>query len=186
MKSIALLQRHGVVHFLQDSALHPVTILFELKGFEPHSVHAVHIHEYGDLRKGCVSLGGHFNPTKQPHGQHAGDLFYNFETDSEGVFTYRYETPHISLFHGPKCILGRSIVIHAFPDDYGLGGVFDNDILTRYDEMGDKRLQSISRQLGYPVTDRTAMIRKLEHESQTTGNASTRLDCGIIGLCDPK
>jgi Cu-Zn family superoxide dismutase len=29
---------------------------------EPNSVHGFHVHNSGDIRQGCGSTGGHFNP----------------------------------------------------------------------------------------------------------------------------
>lgn len=183
MFAVCQLQRHGYVSLHQSSRTSPVILSFDLFGFEPNSIHAVHIHEYGDLRDGCTSLGGHFNPTNKYHGDHAGDLFHNFVTDEEGKFEHVYLTNALSLFPGSKCIIGRSIVIHAFPDDYGEEGMYLDDEFYFYDEIDDTReLERISERLGYPITSREGMVEKLIQESRTTGNASTRIDCGVIGL----
>ena len=43
-------------------------------------MHGFHIHEKGDLSKGCASMGGHYNPLNKTHGgldtiiRHLGDL----------------------------------------------------------------------------------------------------------------
>ena len=44
-------------------------------------LHGFHIHQYGDLSKGCESMGPHFNPFNKNHGDindpienHVGDL----------------------------------------------------------------------------------------------------------------
>ena len=72
----------GLIYFSQTSPRHPTEIFFSLKGFDPFAVHAVHIHEYGDLTEGCKSMGGHYNPTNTDHSHsglgHVGDLFNNF------------------------------------------------------------------------------------------------------------
>lgn len=92
---------------------------------EPNSVHAIHIHETGDVRNGCHSLGPHFNPTNEIHGsifrrgksRHAGDLINNLIFDENGHFHYKYFDSKIQI---PQ-IWGRSIVIHENEDDLGLG-----------------------------------------------------------------
>ncbi len=183
--AIAVLQHHGIVQFQQSSPDQPLHILFQLHGFRPHATHAIHIHEFGDIRQGCTSLGSHFNPTQRDHPYHAGDLFHNFQTDTHGEFHFVYPSPILSLFPGDSCILGRSIVIHQFPDDYGLKGVSLDHQTLLYRDMTTQELTYMSTLLGYPVQPRDKMIRKLEQESATTGNASTRIDYGIIGLAKP-
>jgi Cu-Zn family superoxide dismutase len=177
----------GTILFHQPTSYHPVCIQFNLKGFNPYSTHAVHIHEFGDLSQGCLSLGGHFNPTKKEHScyerGHAGDLFNNFQTDAKGEFNFAFKTNKLSIFQCPKCILGRSVVIHKFIDDYGLKGIFnEKGGFIAYQDMDLESLQKITKTLGYEVGTRKNMIQKLETESITTGNASTRIACGIIGL----
>jgi Cu/Zn superoxide dismutase len=108
---VANFQTHGVC-LLDD-----IYIQYNLKNFRPGATHAIHIHEYGDTRRGCASLGAHYNPFGQKHGYHAGDLIFNFTADSDGAFEYAH--PHglnlVDLF-------GRSIVIHDGEDDLGLRG----------------------------------------------------------------
>lgn len=180
--AIALLEHHGTVLFSQQNPKQPVIIRFMLHGFEPQSVHAIHIHEYGDLRDGCKSLGGHFNPQNNRHSEHAGDLFHNFKTNEYGEFQYVYSTSKLSLYYNDLCILGRSIVIHAFPDDYGAEGLFIEHMFIPYKDMSIQDLAYLSVKLGYPRRTRQEMVDKLIQESRTTGNASTRIDCGIIAL----
>jgi len=145
---------NGYVFFHQCNSASPVSISFILTG-PKNETHAIHIHEYGDLRRGCDSLGSHFNPTKTPHGsslynmpRHAGDLINNLKFGNDGNFKYSYEDSSISLYNYSKCILGRSIVIHEGVDDLGLG-------------------QGKSRE-----------------ESLKTGNAGKRIACAVIGLSE--
>lgn len=106
----------------QDSeSLTLVTVL--LCGFEPHAIHAFHIHQYGDLRKGCKSLGPHWNPRRTAHGsrftrtRHSGDLVNNIQADDEGKVLLKFFDPLVT----PPAILGRSLVLHTGIDDLGLG-----------------------------------------------------------------
>ena len=67
--------------------------------------------------------GEHFNPTDKPHGhyrvaeRHAGDLI-NLQSDAEGMAVYAFETNLLSVTAGPTSVVGRTIIIHAEPDDY--------------------------------------------------------------------
>jgi len=121
---------NGYVLFEQERTRLPVRVTFCLDGFKKaDALHAIHIHEYGDLRDGCSSLGGHWNPFKRNHGnqmtknRHAGDLINNLKTNSQKQFHYTYNDRSISIL-GKYSILGRSVVIHDGVDDLGLG---DND-----------------------------------------------------------
>nr|WNO46883.1 copper-zinc superoxide dismutase 3 [Protohermes xanthodes] len=86
--------------------------------------HAIHVHEYGDTRKGCESAGGHFNPYQLHHGaphdaiRHIGDLG-NIVAGDDGTAEVKILDPLLSLLPGPRGIVGRSIVIHAMEDDLG-------------------------------------------------------------------
>jgi Cu-Zn family superoxide dismutase len=141
----------GTITFHQCRPQQPVKVSIILSGFKPHQLHAIHIHEFGDLRQGCESLGPHFNPLNKNHGsikvhgneRHAGDMINNIMTDENGNVNITYYDPLLSL-HDTSIfnIYGRSIVIHEKPDDLGLGGT---------------------------------------KESLTTGSAGKRIACGIIG-----
>ena len=48
----------GVMFFGKPEGHTEVKI--RLSGFQPHSIHAIHIHEYGDISKGCKSTGCSF------------------------------------------------------------------------------------------------------------------------------
>ena len=118
----------GVIYFSQCCPLGYTLIEFNLHGFEKGETHAIHIHEYGDTRDGCKSLGLHYNPHNTTHGsilypekkRHAGDLINNFSTNKNGMFRYKYSDKLVTLF-GEDSILGRSIVIHKGIDDLGRG-----------------------------------------------------------------
>ncbi|VDO03655.1 unnamed protein product [Rodentolepis nana] len=113
----------GVVHFEQkDDA---VKIHAEFEGLKPGK-HGFHVHEFGDQTQGCISAGAHFNPHKKNHGapdaseRHVGDLG-NVEAGSDGKAVLDLTDKLISL-SGENSIIGRCMVVHADPDDLGLGG----------------------------------------------------------------
>jgi Cu-Zn family superoxide dismutase len=115
-----------------------------------------HVHETSDFSKGCLSAGPHYNPFGKTHGgpsdaeRHVGDLG-NIEAGPEGVASGVIVDRFIKL-QGPTSVLGRSIMVHADPDDCGRG---DNS-------MGHVKP---------PVNGKC---------SKVTGNAGARVACGEI------
>ena len=90
----------------------------------PFRQHGFHVHEVGDCSAADASSAkGHFNPAGKGHGhhhgpeRHAGDL-PNLVADAAGRATYRAEVDMLTLDKGPMGIVGRSLVVHADPDDY--------------------------------------------------------------------
>jgi len=86
--------------------------------------HGFHIHEFGDLSKGCESAGAHYNPDGVDHGDldkgHVGDLG-NISADDSGVAEFTIVAKRVDLT-GERSVVGRSIVIHKDQDDLGKGG----------------------------------------------------------------
>ena len=86
-------------------------------GNPPVGPHGFHIHEFGscevdDINNPYRLAGGHYNPTNQPHGNHAGDfpvLFSNNGYSSMCFFTNKFRV---------NDIIGKSVIIHENPDDY--------------------------------------------------------------------
>jgi len=92
----------------------------------PAGDHAFHIHAVGKCEPPFESAGGHFNPTKQPHGimagqGHAGDL-PNLHVPSNGELAIEVVDAAVTLEKGkPNSLLqpgGTAVVIHAAQDDY--------------------------------------------------------------------
>lgn len=89
-------------------------------------LHGFHVHEFGDNTNGCISAGPHFNPFNKEHGgpdheiRHVGDLG-NIIAGESGVAKISIKDSIISL-HGDSNIIGRTVVVHADPDDLGQGG----------------------------------------------------------------
>ncbi|XP_055694697.1 superoxide dismutase [Cu-Zn] [Lutzomyia longipalpis] len=115
----------GVVYFDQASPDAPVVLSGEVTGLTPGQ-HGFHVHEFGDNTNGCVSAGAHYNPHGKEHGgpdsavRHAGDLG-NIVADANGVGKVAISDKQISL-SGQYSVIGRTLVVHADPDDLGLGG----------------------------------------------------------------
>lgn len=84
---------------------------------DPTGPHGFHIHEDGTCEVGdpedpFQAAGDHWNPTNQPHGNHAGDfpvLFSNHGMARMCFFTDKFKVSDI---------IGRAVIIHKNPDDY--------------------------------------------------------------------
>jgi Cu-Zn family superoxide dismutase len=121
----------AVVHPLGDSKVSGkvvfrqtrsgVEIIAEIKGLAPGK-HGFHVHEFGDCSMADgTCAGAHFNPTGATHAgpddekRHVGDLG-NIEVAEGETATYKRVDKLISL-NGPNSIVGRSVIVHADPDD---------------------------------------------------------------------
>ncbi|KDR12362.1 superoxide dismutase [Cu-Zn]-like [Zootermopsis nevadensis] len=115
----------GTLFFDQVNPDSPVRVTGEVTGLS-QGLHGFHIHEFGDNTNGCISAGAHFNPHQKDHGsptdeiRHVGDLG-NIEAGSNGVAKVDITDKLISL-SGAQNIIGRTLVVHADPDDLGKGG----------------------------------------------------------------
>lgn len=112
----------GAIVMKQDPGK-PTIIRGIIKGLTPGK-HGFHVHEFGDLSKGCESAGGHYNPEGVDHGGlsdgHIGDLG-NIVANDDGIARFKIVARRIDL-SGDRSIVGRAIVIHADEDDLGTGG----------------------------------------------------------------
>jgi Cu-Zn family superoxide dismutase len=117
----------GTVILTEDLKNGCVHIDIDLYGLKKNALHGFHVHEAGDLTDKCESLCAHFNPYGKNHGcpgvkeRHVGDLG-NLKTDSAGCARYRMTDDLIKLRGTKANILGRGLIIHADPDDCGMGG----------------------------------------------------------------
>ena len=110
----------GTVTF--TSVTDGVQVHAEIAGLTPGK-HGFHVHEFGDCSAAdASSAGAHFNPTNQPHAgpdavaRHEGDMG-NVEADASGNAKLDYVDHQISLANDAKSAIGRSVVVHAKPDD---------------------------------------------------------------------
>lgn len=112
---------YGQVLFKQDYPQGKLQVLLRFNGFpkvdhpEPR---AVHIHQYGDLSRGCDSTGGHYNPHAVHHPDHPGD-FGNF-VPQDGKIYAMIESQATAF--GGLSVIGRAVVVHEKMDDLGRGG----------------------------------------------------------------
>ncbi len=110
----------GTVTFVQEGG--KVIVIAEVTGLKPGS-HGFHVHEKGDCSApDFTSAGGHFNPSGKPHGDpahadhHVGDMPM-LVADASGKATLRADVSPMSI-GGADGITGRSVVVHADPDDF--------------------------------------------------------------------
>ena len=113
----------GTVEF-EEVSYDFVKVKINLTGFVPESAHGFHVHETGDLTKGCESMCAHFNPYNTTHGgrddviRHVGDLG-NIIANSEGIINMEF-TDHLIKLRGNEAnIIGRGLIIHEDEDDCG-------------------------------------------------------------------
>lgn len=121
----------GTIIFYENINDNSVIVHIKLSGFNKNAIHAMHIHEAGDLSDNCTSTCAHFNPFNKEHGgreskeRHVGDLG-NIITDNKGNVDFQFNDKIIKLRGNKANIIGRSVVIHCDKDDNGLGGYDDS------------------------------------------------------------
>lgn len=181
----------GSVMFIQRADQPGCTVQIRLVGLEPYSTNAIHIHEKSfrddkQLEEGCMSLGGHFNPSGDKHGsifngqdtpRHAGDLCNNLHADENGHVNVSFYDHQISLNPRSKNYVGnRSVVIHSLSDDLGRQGRHIGHAgFIKYNQMTKTQFKLATGQTWSPTAVKKAMA-----DSLTTGNAGGRMACGNI------
>ena len=99
-------------------------ICWDVTGLKP-GLHGFHIHEKADFSNGCLSAGPHYNPFGKVHGghddeeRHVGDMG-NITADATGR-SKDCMTDHLIKIMGEYTVVGRSVMVHADPDDLGRG-----------------------------------------------------------------
>ncbi|KAI1719376.1 copper/zinc superoxide dismutase (SODC) domain-containing protein [Ditylenchus destructor] len=117
----------GAIEFYQSDE--HVVVNGTIAGLTPGD-HGFHIHVFGAYGKACTEAGPHFNPDKVNHGgpndteRHVGDLG-NIHAGGDGSVQIDIKDSKVSL-NGRNSAVGRSVVVHAKPDDLGKGGASDS------------------------------------------------------------
>ncbi len=83
----------------------------------PVGPHGFHLHENGSCEVGdpadpFTAAGSHWNPTNQPHGNHAGDFPVLFSNHGRAIMTFFTDKFQVAD------IIGKTVIIHENPDDY--------------------------------------------------------------------
>lgn len=112
----------GTVYFQQVGAR--VHVHATVTGLRPGREHGFHVHETGDCSAADGSSArGHFNPYGKPHAhhsapeRHAGDL-PALKADATGRAVVEADLDILTVASGPARIVGRSVIVHADPDDF--------------------------------------------------------------------
>jgi superoxide dismutase, Cu-Zn family len=151
----------GVVRFRYEGDA--VEVEADVKNVkEPDEFHGFHVHTTGkcdpeslDPATGSpfFSAGGHYNPTGEPHGDHAGD-FPVLLVQADGHAEEEFDTDRFrlrQLFDRD----GSAVIVHAGRDNYA-------NIPDRY---------TSTAQPGNPGPDDT---------TEATGDAGARFACGVV------
>ena len=110
-------QLSGVVQFF-ETPYQGVLIEAEIFGLPnirekgSSDFYAMHIHETGDCSLNFTKTGAHYNPTQEPHPEHAGDMIPLM--GNQGYAWLAFYDKRFKL----EDIIGKSVVIHAMPDDF--------------------------------------------------------------------
>lgn len=110
-------QLSGVVRFF-STPYEGTVVEAELFGLPniriPHSsnFYAMHIHENGNCSLPFDKTGEHYSRTPESHPQHTGDMVAIM-----GNQGYAWTAFYDKRFKIPE-IMGRSVIIHAMPDDF--------------------------------------------------------------------
>ena len=116
----------GVVRFTDTGS--GVKVVADLEGLTPNAKHGFHVHEFGDCSApDATSAGSHYDaaatkhhgkPDDQMSMKHSGDLG-NIEADANGKAHYEANIEGVSIDGSTAPILGRGVIVHAKPDDFG-------------------------------------------------------------------
>jgi superoxide dismutase, Cu-Zn family len=129
MKSASNNETIGVIEFTNDG-WGWVRFKGQLKSVDLNDgPHGFHVHQFGDMSRGCESMGPHFDDTLFPHTHgdinthrsHWGDLGNVDAKDGIVDIDIRCKTISLSPI-SPKFVVGRGLVLHQNRDDLGMGG----------------------------------------------------------------
>jgi Cu-Zn family superoxide dismutase len=93
-----------------------VDVRVKVRGLTP-GFHGFHIHTTGScVAADFTSAGGHFNPTGETHGHHAGDMpVLQVNPDGTGEARFTIASFQISQLFDAD---GSALIIHGGPDNY--------------------------------------------------------------------
>jgi len=94
----------------------------------PSGEHGFHIHQAGDLRgEGCQGACDHYHKGRpQNHGGPPEDKGERHTGDLGNIRGPSFRASYILKGVSVSDLYGRSVIVHADPDDYGQGGHDDS------------------------------------------------------------
>lgn len=99
--------------YFRQSPMGGVIVTVEVVGLpKKNEFLGMHIHEFGDCTHPFDKTGTHYNPSREMHPMHAGDLLPLLNNKG-----YAYVTFYDNRF-SIKDVVGKSIVIHSMRDDF--------------------------------------------------------------------
>ncbi len=114
----------GKAEFRQADGSKEVVAKIDVEGAPPGE-HAVHIHETGDCSSpDGKSAGGHWNPTKEQHGQWGHDHFHlgdigNMKVGDDGKGSITLKTDKWTIGGGGENdLIGKAVIVHEKVDDF--------------------------------------------------------------------
>ena len=127
------------------------------KGLTP-GFHGFHVHETGACDPPFTGAGGHYNPTAQTHGAHAGDM-PPLLVGSDGRASAKFKTTALTL----DGLLdaggdGSAVIVHA----------------------GSDNLANIPSRYHSHVPDAASTTFGPDAATKATGDAGERVACGVV------
>jgi Cu-Zn family superoxide dismutase len=146
----------GKIHFRSagDGAL---VVSISVKGLTP-GFHGFHVHERGACDAPFAGAGGHYNPTAQTHGAHAGDM-PPLLVGSDGRANARFATTSLTLDGLVDAAGdGSAVIVHA----------------------GSDNLANIPSTYHSHLPDATSTTYGPDATTKATGDAGARVACGVV------
>ncbi len=103
-----------------------MTVTYDIRGLSD-GLHGLHVHQCGDMTRGCESACAHFNPRNCDHGgahdrvRHAGDLGNIESADGRAMGSVTVRGVNVNP-RSKLSVVGRCLIVHAGEDDLGQGG----------------------------------------------------------------
>ncbi len=146
----------GNVRF-QAAGKSALAVRVSVKGLKP-GFHGFHVHETGACVAPFATAGGHYNPTAETHGAHAGDM-PPLLVGSNGRARAQFKTTSLT-FKGLVDASGdgNAVIIHAGPDNLA-------NIPSRYHSHNP---------------DESSATFGPDAETKATGDSGARPVCGVV------
>ncbi|MGH2918354.1 MAG: superoxide dismutase family protein [Solirubrobacteraceae bacterium] len=146
----------GKIRF-QAAGKGSLVVRVSVMGLTP-GFHGFHVHQTGKCEAPFTTAGGHYNPTNQIHGAHAGDM-PPLLVGSDGRASAQFKTTSLT-FSGLVDAQGdrNAVIIHAGPDN----------------------LANIPSHYHAHTPDASSTTFGADAATKATGDSGARAVCGVI------